>query len=63
MNDITGETKGQAKRKNSEWQGPVTSLTPNPNPGRPWNHESTELDEQNFFIFTYNETNKDKLGK
>jgi len=23
MNDITRETKGQAKRKNSEWQEPV----------------------------------------
>ena len=27
MNDITRETKGQAKRKNSEWQEPVTSPT------------------------------------
>ena len=29
--------KGQAKRKNSEWQEPVTSSTPNPNTGRPQN--------------------------
>jgi len=36
MNDITRETKGQAKRKNNEWQEPATSPTrPNPNPGRP----------------------------
>ena len=34
----TQETKGQAKRKNSEWQEPVTSTTPNPNPRRPWKH-------------------------
>ena len=27
MNDITRETKGQAKRKNSEWQELVTSPT------------------------------------
>ena len=27
MNDITQETKGQAKRKNSEWQELVTSPT------------------------------------
>ena len=27
MNDITQETKGQAKRKNSEWQEPVTNPT------------------------------------
>ena len=27
MNDITQETKGQAKRKNSEWQEPVTNST------------------------------------
>ena len=30
MNDITWETKGQANRKNSEWQDPVTSPTPKP---------------------------------
>ena len=29
--------KGQAKRKNSEWQEPAISPTPNPNPGRPRN--------------------------
>ena len=34
---LTRETKGQAKRKNSEWQEPVTSQTPNPNPRRPRN--------------------------
>ena len=33
MNDITRETKGQAKRKNNEWQEPATSSTPNPNQG------------------------------
>ena len=37
MNDITQETKRQAKQKNSEWPEPVTSPTPNPNPGRPQN--------------------------
>ena len=34
---ITRETQGQAKRKNSQWQEPVTSQTPNPNPGWPQN--------------------------
>jgi len=37
MNAISQETKGQAKRKNSQWQEPVTSPNPNSNPGRPWN--------------------------
>ena len=49
MNDITRETKEQAKRKNSEWQEPATSPTPNPNPGRPRNRESIELERTNLF--------------
>ena len=54
MNDITQETKGQAKRKNREWQEPVTSPTQNPNPGRPQNRESIELErKQNFFYFLH----------
>jgi len=44
MNDVTLETKGQAMRKNSEWQELVTSPTPNPNPERPQNHYSIELE-------------------
>ena len=57
MNDITRETKGQAERQNSEWQ--AQTLTQG-------GHEIASLlnwNEQNFFIFTYDETNKDKLGK
>ena len=64
MNDITRETKGQAKRKNSEWQAPVTIAQP-----QTLTHGGHEIacllnkNEQNFLIFTYDETNKDKLGK
>ena len=63
MNDIIRETKGQTKRKNSEWQEPATSPTQNPTQG---GHEIASLlnwNEQTFFIFTYDETNKDKLEK
>ena len=62
MNDITRETKGQAKRKNSEWQEPATSPTPNLTQG---GHEIASLlnsNEQTFFIATNDEINKDKLG-
>ena len=65
MNDITRETKGQAKRKKhgSEWQEPVTSPTQTLTQG---GHEIASLlnqNEQNLFIFTYDETNKQKLGE
>ena len=64
MNDITRETKGQAKRQNSEWQEPATSPTPNPNPGSTRNRLSIELERTNLFHrYTYDETNKAKLGK
>jgi len=64
MNDVTRETKGQARRKNSEWQEPATSPTrPNPNPGRPRNRWFVELERTSLFHVTYDETNKAKLGK
>ena len=43
---IVNEPKGQAKRKNSEWQEPATS--PYLNPGRPRNCQSIELERTNF---------------
>ena len=36
--------KKASKEKNNEWQEPVTSPTPNPNPGRPQNCYSIELE-------------------
>ena len=51
MNDITRETKrASQEKKNSEWQEPATSPTrPNPNPGRPRNRWSIELERTNLF--------------
>ena len=67
MNAITRETKGaerekqKNKQKNSRWQEPTQSQTITQG-----GNEIASLlnyNEQNFFIFTYDETNTDKLGK
>ena len=50
MNDITRETKGQAKRKNSEWQEPVTSPTQTLTQG---GHEIASLLNKNEQKFSF----------
>ena len=60
MNAITQETKGEERGKNSQWQELAQPQTITQG-----GHEiaSIELEQQNVFIFTYDETNTDKLGK
>ena len=57
--------RASQERKNSEWQAPVTIAQPQTLTQGGHSEIACLLNknEQNFFIFTYDETNKDKLGK